>query len=1097
MELVKRAALHYQAGTSDKIYEVDLCQIAVDSYVVNFRYGRRGNNLKQGTKTEKPVSLAQAETIFSKLVGSKIKKGYRDISEIKSVTTPQIKEPLNKNNSDFEPENPRQRAILKHLQGEGTTKWSIERAIWRAGELKIKAATPLLINLIGTGDSLRDYCLAWALGYCGDYETIPYLYREWYENTSTPEFVKRIAWEAIWKLSDEANRENLRSQKIRELPSPLRELARDGNAIELAEALTTYLDNPPHSPVQEVYSRLQQVPYWQWRQNSQIQKEIKGKIRELLPQLRSLLAQENPRDYYQGYFQLSKALKEYLNQEESQHYTVLTTLYQIDNTYTRPPLLSLLKTAPLKSPYFQRFRQIFKIAEYRQDAEVFGIIAYRLDKQKPNGYDSNYGGYVYSRKTREYLRRRVWRTLKHLAEEEGSEYIKLATEILLHYSDDDADIAKEKTIYRWFVDKNSRNWNRLSYTRRWDSYVGYLILNHILHENSSRYVRRHNSQAWQYREGYKLGDTAPDTREEAFAHLWEEHPEALLRLLLESECFLVHNFAAKALPVCQEFCNNLDIDTIIQLINQPYEVTAKLGFAIAREKYNPDNPNLELLLALANCSLAAARSQAHKWLKEARNYFLEDTSFLVSLIISPYSDTRAFICQLLSTAILRDTTIKVLIGQIIAELLTFTPDKAIAQDINTLLLSFTNQLRTIGFGVILDLLAHPLGEIQAIGANILLNHQTPTEDLPSELIQSLLNSPHQAVRVIGIRIFSQLPDEKLLEDRELLVTLATHEIADIREAISPTIKRLVNQNVEFANSLINNLIAILVRKEKYEGLHIYLLDWLRTDLANNLDNLDRKTTLKLLRAKPAAAQELGGILLQNKRTQWETKFSTADIVKLANHEILAVRQVAWAMFSQNLERIKTKEKDKLAAIRLLEAKWDDSKEFALRFFSTHFSQADWTPAVAIAICDSVQDDVRQFGRNLVTRHFQASYGQEYLLKFSEHPSADMQLFATNYLTNYATDNPDRLRQLVPYFISVLSRINRGKVAKQRIFAFLEVEALKSEAAAAIVAEILTRQSLTIAIGDKAKAIAIMLQIKEKYPQISLPIKIKTVSEIRN
>jgi hypothetical protein len=203
------------------------------------------------------------------------------------------------------------------------------------------------------------------------------------------------------------------------------------------------------------------------------------------------------------------------------------------------------------------------------------------------------------------------------------------------------------------------------------------------------------------------------------------------------------------------------------------------------------------------------------------------------------------------------------------------------------------------------------------------------------------------------------------------------------------------------------------------------------------------------------------------------------------------------MFSQNLERIKTKEKDKLAAIRLLEAKWDDSKEFALRFFSTHFSQADWTPAVAIAICDSVQDDVRQFGRNLVTRHFQASYGQEYLLKFSEHPSADMQLFATNYLTNYATDNPDRLRQLVPYFISVLSRINRGKVAKQRIFAFLEVEALKSEAAAAIVAEILTRQSLTIAIGDKAKAIAIMLQIKEKYPQISLPIKIKTVSEIRN
>jgi hypothetical protein len=109
----------------------------------------------------------------------------------------------------------------------------------------------------------------------------------------------------------------------------------------------------------------------------------------------------------------------------------------------------------------------------------------------------------------------------------------------------------------------------------------------------------------------------------------------------------------------------------------------------------------------------------------------------------------------------------------------------------------------------------------------------------------------------------------------------------------------------------------------------------------------------------------------------------------------------------------------------------------------------------------------------------------------------MQLFATNYLESYAVDHPDRLRELMPYFITVLSRVNRGRVAKQRIFAFLDTEAQKSEAAAMVVAEILTRQSATIAIGDKAAAIQTMLKIHKVYPQLNLPIQVKEVVEVRS
>ncbi len=272
---------------------------------------------------------------------------------------------------------------------------------------------------------------------------------------------------------------------------------------------------------------------------------------------------------------------------------------------------------------------------------------------------------------------------------------------------------------------------------------------------------------------------------------------------------------------------------------------------------------------------------------------------------------------------------------------------------------------------------------------------------------------------------------------------------------------------------------------------------LREDLPGWMTSIMREIAMQLLLAKSSAVQELGGLVLSANRDRWTQEFETSEIVKLASHEILSVREAAREMFLQILDRIRTNTQEMLSAVRLLEAKWEDSRVFAHQVFTTNFTAEDWTPEVMVSICDSLREDVRQFGRNLVTRNFQQSYGQEYLLKFSEHPSADMQLFASNYLENYAVDNPDRLRELTPYFITVLCQVNRGRVAKQRIFAFLDAEAQKSEEAARIVAEILTRQSLTMAIGDKATAVQTMLKIHKNYPRISLPIQVKPVSEIRN
>ena len=989
---------------------------------------------------------------------------------------------------------------MKRLANRDSSKWPLERAIWRAGELKIREATPLLIQLIGTGEPLRDYCIAWALGWCGDESAIPAL-REFLDNASTPEFVHRIAFEALLKLSDEQTREELRSRKIEQLP------------LELRSPLTVPLARSPLTVSSQ----------------------------------QSLTQNTSSSDF-------TYALEAYLDTDDYRRFAVLDTLYQIDNQQIRPTLIYILRTAPLRTNYSKRIRHIFKIAEYRRDGEVCGIIARRFEQEQTKCRIDNWGIYLpdggylrkyeyehnpttgrservesnefkqelqrpdtrvaYTKQTREYLIRRVWRTLKQLGEEGDSDYVNMAVSILLQYSDADAVPVKRSTFGCYNGQTHQYHYRDVD----WDAYAGYVTFNHILYENSPRYVLMTNSTAWRCREGYKPGDAQTEVREEAFPELWEQRPDALLQLLERSNCHPVHQFAAKALRVCQQFCAQIDVDTVIRLVNKPYEATVELGFELARERYNPDNPNLELILALANCLFQPGRTQAHQWIEERRDRFLEDSNFIVALVTSQHSDTRAFARRLLSSSILSDATARVIIGRIIAQLLALSADLPqpptppppappltkegigglgeIAKEIaETLLVSFTPQLRTLGIGVVIDLLQHPMPEIQELGARILLNHETPAADLPPELIESLIASPHEAVRGIGVRIFGQLPDETLLQSYELFLAMATHDLPDMRQAIRPVIRRLGIEHQEFSSQLATELINILLRKERHEGVHSDILRLLREDLPGWMFGIAKDTAMRLLRAKSSVAQELGGLVLSANSANWTHEFQTSEIVKLANHEIFSVREAAREMFLQILNRIRSNTQEMLAAVRLLEAKCDDSREFAHRVFNTNFTAEDWTPEVMVSICDSIREDVRQFGRDLVTRTFQQSYGQEYLLKFSEHPSADMQLFATNYLENYAVDNPDRLRELTPYFVSVLCRVNRGRVAKQRVFAFLDAEAQKSPESAQIVAEILTRQSVTMAIGDKATAIQTMLKIHQLYPQLSLPIQVKPVSVV--
>ncbi|MEZ4452296.1 MAG: WGR domain-containing protein [Nannocystaceae bacterium] len=1042
MKLIQRITLGFKSGSSDKVYIVELHQAGNNRFLVNFEYGRRGQTLQTGTKTASPVSERQARSIFDRLVDEKKRKGY---TESKSGGAAPAAGAAPKSSPKFAS---REAAILARLTKSEKSK-VMARAAWRAGELRLAAAAPALANLVGAGSSTAEYAVLWGLARVADAGTLEILARN-------------------------------QGKRPGELPATA------------DDAVSTFFPKTDKSPT------LQRVALEVLRAADPSSKAlvVAGALQSLPAGLRALSESGTP----QGF---SQALAQHLMADSADAYAALEHLYRVDSPIVRPGLLAALKAVPLRPPAFRTVRHLFKIAELRGDAEVFGLLGHRFETTNamfhyPRWGDRIYLGgqriqikaelgkdtarLAYSSKTRRFLRDRVTRTLRRLGEASQTEFVRLAVGVLLPFTDADAKPVQSKSRYSYS--------SRKRVTTYWDAYGGYQAFNFLLYAHSKRYEKRPGTVAWRCTDKYKPGEPAPPTREEAFPKLWDEVPVGLLHLLSESLCARVHEFASKALRANKEFCDELDIDTISMLLRRPYEVTAQLGFELAQSRYRPQAPDLGLLLAMALAAYAPARTQAWAWIDEARLLVMGAADLLAALVVAPHADSRQNARRFLESTNLSPKVAEEVIARAIASILHFddpTVHGELAREAgDTLLRAFARPLRTIGLTVIADLIAHPLETVQELGARLLLGHQSPPRERPQELLAIILRSPFPTVRGLGARLLGELDDEALSRREALLVDLILSPHSDLRDAIRPVIARVAGHDDRFASELSRLLIAALMAPEAQEGMHSHILRVLRGELLPSLKEVPKDVVLRLLKAKSPHAQELGGYLLQSNVDTAE--LSVAEVARLASHEILSVREAAWKFYSEQIARIKA---ELGVAIRIVDAKWEDSRAFAFDLMRERFTEDDLTPEVLVGLCDSVRPDVQKFGQEMITRFFRESQGQDYLLRLSEHPSASLQLFASAFLERYAAGDLGRLRSLQPYFLGVLSRVNRGRVAKARVLDFLTQEAIASEETAIFVAELLIRISLTIAIGDRAACIASLLAIHKAYPDLDVALAVRT------
>lgn len=1046
MKLIRRVSLGLREGNSDKVYIVDLCEVSNKKFVVNFQFGRRGQALKDGTKTDNPVSEPVARSIFAKLVDEKTRKGYSETSLAAAAASPAptaaTPPPARRRGAALT----REEAVLARLRGENAgfrRPWPLERVAWRAGEMRLKAAVPLLIDKLGSGTDRLDYCLAWALSRCGDESTFA----------------------AICQ-------------------------ARRKPGLKPADAALGVSQLVPKASKSDAVERMALEMLRAW--SDELKAAVAARALAALPAGLRHVVESNDPDA------CTDAVARSLARGESA--VVLEHLYRIDSPAVRPAVIAALRTLPFVPGSFRTARHVFKLAEVRGDALVFGLLAHRVEKT-PHNFASRRGTYVdgrwteiakelrkpdsrlaYGERTRGYLRNRAWRSLQRVASlGDAAAYVRAAVGVLLPFTDADGQEPRSMSRY----DYSSRK----TKTTHWDRFAPYLAFNYILHGNGGRYELKGRTRTWRCTGRYKPGDPAPEQREEMFPALWDQVPVGLLHLIAESECPPVHTFAARALRANKEFCDELDVDTIAMLLGRPYEVTARLGYDLAVARYDAQNPDFDLVAALANAPIEEARKFARVCIDANRSLFAGARDLMVSLILSRWADSRAHARTLLSSIALPPGVAESLIARAIATMQGFPQDEQhehrSREGGEILLRAFGRQLRSLGLNVLRDLVRHPLAGVQLFAAEVLLAHDIRPDKLPEDLISALaVESKHPAVRSLGIRLFGELPDAALMQRVNLLLAFATSGLADQRAAIRPVLQRIAASQPTFGDQIVPPLLAVLISKEEHEGVHGFVLGLLKTDLGGALGSVSKDAVLRLLRAKYPQAQELGGILLG--RNVDPRSLEVGEVARLASHEILSVREAAWKFFRDNKPRVVA---ELGVAIKILDATWQDSRQFAFDLFRT-YSEHEFTPDVLVAVCDSVRPDVQAFGRELVTRFFQETHGHEYLLRLSEHPSADVQLFATNYLERFATGSLERIHLLEPYFLGVLSRVNRGRVAKARVFAFLRAESERSPEAAQLVARLMTRQSLTMAIGDKAASIEAMIDVRHKFPDIPMPVTIK-------
>ncbi|MFC7347668.1 WGR domain-containing protein [Chryseobacterium zhengzhouense] len=1112
MKIIKQTKLFFHEGKSDKVYEIDLCEINPDAFAVNFRYGRRGAALKEGSKTPAFVSKDKAESIFDQLEKEKRNKGYQSEVEV-FVELPSL-DSVNMNSVEG--------VILKRLedatQGINSfkTEWKTSRVIWKAVQMKIEEAIPYILKLATKGDDMQLYASIFAIRTFRMTQASELL-RGIAQSTRHKQYIRNVAYDALLTISEDSELEKTVSDLLESLPSEIKYAIDKGDYDGLKQQ---YLEKF----------------------------EKKEKADELV--YLYLLSKAYP--------SLTKLIEEIIVKIPfaSPYFKNIRAIYKLARFRDDAQILGLLSFLfEKKSPMFKRTASLDKEAwnQHQYFYQFGNSVNVRKELSSPESR------LAFSNFTKLYFQKNSFHYLKELGEQnKAKEYLRFAVNALVQYSEDDYVPAKKGPLshygtYNWETrryyytvvdfpecyrspllniilfgnDKNRKMDSNLEFYSKkeqfWSSDYYYSANemkkvesennnNSNVSEASSHQNQQHGAlnniigafknifgsnkekptvSQHKKEESAIISDSNP-SRLELYPEFWDETPQAYIQLLMQARMDLVLKFAYENLSVHSQYkdlLQKIEPQMMIQLLNKSSKYPQNLGFEALNEKKQELKQDQIFVAQILVCENEQARSWAKEAIENNTQYFLESTDFIMHLIMHSRKESNEFINNLLQKASLSEERQKSVLGKVIIELLSLENNdknnKIAESATKKLKITAFSNFSEISWEIVAQLLTSPLNNNRFLASEILLSksEKYPITEIPLSIIELLLSNENESVRQNGISLLNQYPKEEIGRNWSQILALLSSNYKEVAENVFSLNDHLESQS-ENHLQIVEKLFEMLMREQQFENSHQLFRDYLENSAPKYIDNIPVKWILRILFADSVKNQLFGFELL--KKVNDSSKFTLKQVISLANHEFLAVRQWAWNFYKNNIERIKS---DRNHALGILDAKWDDSREFAFHFFQNEFKDEDWDTDCLVGIADSVRSDVENFGKNLIMKFFKKEHGLEYLTKLSQHPSQNIQLFVTSYLEEYASDQPEKLKELEFYFRSVLSRVNKARTAKNRIFIFLEKEGRKNIESAETVSRILDDLSATTAIQDKAKCIDIISELKMIYPQLNVHLQL--------
>jgi predicted DNA-binding WGR domain protein len=1118
MKLIHQVKLFFQEGNSDKVYEIDLCEISKDLFAVNFRYGKRNTVLKEGSKTPAFVPEAEARKIFSALEKEKRDKGYVSLTEI-DVVLPEI-------NQDNNVDQNKEDAILKRLQdainktNSFKTEWKTSKVIWKAAVLNMKSAKPFIIKLIDKGDEMQVYAALWALIKFNAVEAEP-IFRSYANQPKQKDFIKNIAHEGLMTIlqGDELQKE-----------------------------------------IQDLYSKIPEEIIIALYQNDE------GQFSNAV----SKYVEDGDIAFFSKLYILAK-------RDEKLSNLIFKT---IQSWPLRPPyfkvLRSMLKISYLRNDYPTFSHIAFKIEKekemyvrkgsFKGSRKVRQIIENELmiatkEVVLPNSK------IAFSRQTKNYLRSQNFRWINESAYDAVS-YIKYAVSVLLHYENSDFTPAIKGPQHQYGMYNYSTSKYTYIILDRPQNYDRYLLTRILDGNDKNSFLQKDltflkgkeivESKDYSFKPSMLTGgakiktvdlkNPAPTSsyqeeeppsiiasaintfksffgkkkeeaaklpeqpsalkqkeeiveevtsslqRKELYPEHWDQMPQAYVQLLMQAKMDYILEFAYTRLTVHPNFENLLDQfepEVVLALLKRPFNYSNQLGLTLLQRNSEAYKLDAHFVAELLDCHSQEAITWAKETISNNKSFYTGNSIFLEKIILNNNKDVAAWINNFVKEVTLNPELQRATIGRVTATLLSENVDATLTMDrsesINRLETLCSDQFENISWEVVEQLMNSPIQSNVLLASKITKKKfkANQNEVIPFRIIEKFLYNDLQEVRNDGLQLLEENKTNYIKENASELVYLANTKFKDVLDGL---LKICSTENGQIIELLTLELINCLIRKEKFENSHQEIATYLESNLIDiATEKTEPRLLLNLIHCNYRTGQNLAFEILKKYKRQEE--LSMGQIASIGSHELLALRQWCHQYYNENKPRVKYERKRALA---LLDAKWEDSKEFAMQYFKNNFTSEDWDLDTIIELIDTPTAHIEAFGLQILQQNFLESYGEQALMKLSEHPSSKVQLSVTNYLEQYAKGKPDRLEELEMYIRSVLGRVNKGRLAKNRLFLFLEHEIHTSEKSALVIAKIIDDVSAISSIEDKATCINILTQIKNIYPKMNMHLQIENV-----